>query len=510
MRGKAMIGPRRWIAGLVVLVASAVAPVGVGAQLQGPSDEADVTFARDIAPILQENCVTCHREGGVAPMPLVTYEQVRAFAPLMKYKTGLRDRAGTMPPYYLERDLGIQDYGPDILMLDDEEIEKIAMWADHGAPQGNPTDVPPPLEFDDKEGWAFEPDLTVRSETFIMGADEPDKFICIPSPTPGTIPIGVGEDRYVAAVQVREFNDVPSNYGDVTAGSRWVVHHLTYSTRVPDQEGGTVDGTFNGRGVGTWPVHEVGRNADIFPEDEGRLLRGDSEISSCSLHLSSNGRETTAHLEFGYKFHPKGYQAPYESPIVVNRYGAGLAHDVQAGVADNPLTRSWVLEEHTKLLASEAHLHAAGWRMCLEAMWGNFEETLWCIGYDHNWVRNYWYGEDAAPLLPKGTILRVTGELNNTEQNPSISDPRNWSGPGSITRSNMFHLFSVEVALSDEEFKREMAERVEKLDLGPNDWVIGCPLCKATIPPPSSKPADMLDAEGQIAAASPAGNGGDR
>ena len=163
MRGKAMIGPRRWIAGLVVLVAAAVAPPGVGAQLQGPSDEAEVTFARDIAPILQENCVTCHREGGVAPMPLVTYEQVRAFAPLMKYKTGLRDRAGTMPPYYLERDLGIQDYGPEILMLDDEEIAKIAMWADHGAPQGNPMDAPPPLEFDDQEGWAFEPDLTVRS-----------------------------------------------------------------------------------------------------------------------------------------------------------------------------------------------------------------------------------------------------------------------------------------------------------------------------------------------------------
>ena len=68
----------------------------------------------------------------------------------------------------------------------------------------------------------------------------------------------------------------------------------------------------------------------------------------------------------------------------------------------------------------------------------------------------------------------------------------------------------MEVALSDEEFKREMAERVEELDLGPNDWVIGCPLCKATIPPPSSKPADMLDAEGEVAAVSAAGNGGNR
>jgi mono/diheme cytochrome c family protein len=506
VRGKAMIGPRSWIAGFVVLVAAAVAPVGVGAQFQGSSDETDVTFARDIAPILQENCVTCHREGGVAPMPLVTYEQVRAFAPLMKYKTGLRDRAGAMPPFHLERDLGIQDYGPDILMLDDDEIAKIAMWADHGAPQGNPMDAPPPLAFDDDEGWAFEPDLVVRMASVTMGPNEPDKFICFPSPTPGLQPIGLEEDRYVAAVHVREFNDVPSDYAAQTSGARWIVHHMTYSTRVPDpdQEEG------NGTGIVAWPVHELGRNADIFPQDEGRLLPAGSAISSCSFHLSSNGRETTAHLEIGYKFHPKGYQTPYESPIEVNRYGAGLAHDVQAGVAENLLTRSWVLEEHTKLIASEAHLHAAGWRMCLEAMWGNFEETLWCIGYDHNWVRNYWYGEDASPLLPKGTILRVTGELNNTAQNPNISDPRNWSGPGSITRSNMFHLFSVEVALSDEEFKREMAERVEKLDLGPNDWVIGCPLCKATIPPPSSKPADMLDAEGQIAAVSAAGNGGDR
>ncbi len=487
MRGEAMIGPSRWIAGLVALVAAAVAPVGVGAQSAAvPSDEAEVTFTGDIAPILQENCVRCHRDGGVAPMSLETYENAKPFSPLIKYRTGIRDRAGAMPPFYLERNIGIQDYR-DVLGLSDEEIAKIATWVDNGAPQGDPEDMPPPREFDDDDGWAFEPDVVVKTKPFTMGPDEPDMFIHIPGPEPGRLPIPIEEDRYVAAVQVREVNDVPVDYRSPSStGGRFIAHHLTYSTAVPGEERD---------GIGTWPVHELGRNADIFPPNEGRLLRAGSEIRSSSLHLSSNGRETTAHLEIAYKFHPKDYQPPYASPIRVNRYGAGMAHDIEAGKADNTLTRSWVLEKHTKLLSSEAHLHAAGYRMCLESIWGNFEETLWCIGYDHNWVRNYWYGEDAAPLLPKGTILRVTAELNNTEGNANVTDPRNWSGPGSITRSNMFHLFSVEVTLSDEEFKQQMADRVENLELGPNDWVIGCPLCKATIPPPPPKPAGMMDAD---------------
>ena len=97
----------------------------------------EITFHRDIQPILQRSCQNCHREGGVGPMPLVTYEQVAPFAGLIEYKTGLRDRAGAMPPWYMEKDIGIQGYKNDP-SLSDAEIEAISAWARSGAPIVDP------------------------------------------------------------------------------------------------------------------------------------------------------------------------------------------------------------------------------------------------------------------------------------------------------------------------------------------------------------------------------------
>lgn len=82
------------------------------------SDE--VTFHKDIEPILQRSCQNCHRDGGAGPMPLITYDQVAPFAGLIEYKTALRDRAGAMPPWYMEKDIGIQAYKDDPSLSDEE------------------------------------------------------------------------------------------------------------------------------------------------------------------------------------------------------------------------------------------------------------------------------------------------------------------------------------------------------------------------------------------------------
>src|SRR2546425_13351935 len=96
----------------------------------------EVTFTKHIAPILQRSCQNCHRPDGVAPMPLTTYEEVRPWARAIKTKTGLGPRAGLMPPWFIEKDVGIQKYKND-LSLSAEEIARIAKWADAGAPRGN-------------------------------------------------------------------------------------------------------------------------------------------------------------------------------------------------------------------------------------------------------------------------------------------------------------------------------------------------------------------------------------
>lgn len=136
-----------------------------------------------------------------------------------------------------------------------------------------------------------------------------------------------------------------------------------------------------------------------------------------------------------------------------------------------------VLQQHQKISTFEPHLHAPGQRMCLEAIWGMNIETLTCVGYDHNWVRTYEYEDDYAPLLPKGTIMHIVGYMDNSPTNRNIPDPRNWQGSGNRSVANMFIDLGLGVELSDEQFIAAMAERREKLQLGPNDHVIGCPLC---------------------------------
>ncbi|MFP6809438.1 MAG: cytochrome c, partial [Pseudohongiellaceae bacterium] len=166
----------------------------------GQSDE--VTFHRDIQPILQRSCQNCHRSDGAGPMPLVNYEEVAPFAGLIEYKTGLRDRAGAMPPWYVEKDIGIQDFKADV-SLSDEEIAAISTWARNGTPEGDSADAPEPLVFDDSIKWrAGEPDFVVKLAETTKLAGTPDWWGEIES-----VPTGMTEDRYVKSVEIIEVND---------------------------------------------------------------------------------------------------------------------------------------------------------------------------------------------------------------------------------------------------------------------------------------------------------------
>src|SRR5271169_6510412 len=106
-----------------------IAAASLAAFAQTPTGE--VTFTKDIAPILQRSCQSCHRPDSVAPMPLMSYEDARPWAKAMKERTLLRNRQGVMPPWYIEKDIGIQRYKNDT-SLTEEEISKIAKWADNG------------------------------------------------------------------------------------------------------------------------------------------------------------------------------------------------------------------------------------------------------------------------------------------------------------------------------------------------------------------------------------------
>jgi mono/diheme cytochrome c family protein len=461
-----LFGVGRWI-GLVAL-ATGSATVATLAQAPGAAP-GQVTFTKDIAPILQRSCQQCHNPDGGAPMSLMTYEESRPWARAMKTRTAMGPRAGVMPPWFIEKTIGIQHYKGDP-SLSDAEIATIAKWADGGAPRGNPADLPQvaakPMG---EDGWLLgKPDLVVKGPEIHVPAVAPDQWGDV-----GSAPTGLVDDRYVKSVEVREVNDIPRAEGTKTVGGRYVFHHMNYESSVEGQPGTST----------SWPIHEIGRNPDQFPDTAGRLLAANSVLHLNASHVHANGHDTRAHLEFGFRFFPKDYKPTYRRSGVL--LGNGNDLDIKPNQSGQEIHAFHTLTEHTKIIAFEPHLHAQGVRMCLEAIWGMNIQQLTCAGYDHNWVKQYIYEDDAAPILPKGTILHLVGFLDTTAGNKNMADGRNWTGGGRRSVSNMFIDLGYSVQMNEEQFQAEMAARRAAMK-SRNDYDLGCPLCWA---PPVVAPA---------------------
>ena len=136
------------------------------------SAQSEVTFTKDVAPLLQRSCQSCHREGEMAPMSLTTYQEVRPWARAIKNKVVNRE----MPPWHIDKTIGIQKFKNDT-SLSNEEIAMVAAWVDNGAPRGNPSDMPPPATFPERGAWGIgEPDMIVEYPAYLVPAEGPDLF----------------------------------------------------------------------------------------------------------------------------------------------------------------------------------------------------------------------------------------------------------------------------------------------------------------------------------------------
>ncbi len=217
----------------------------------------EVTFAKDVAPILQEKCQVCHRPGSIAPMSLLTYEEARPWASQIKYRVAAR----IMPPWHLNRTVGIQEFKND-RGLSDEQIDTIVSWVDAGAPLGDPNDLPPPKQFPPGDIWQIaeqfgQPDVIISSAPYTMPALSQDKWWT------STVDTGVTEARWIRAIEVK-----PAN------GGRRIVHHVT-SSLIQEEDGVTgLASTFQvdpdaRRPEGGFMEWAVGKVAEIFPEDAG-------------------------------------------------------------------------------------------------------------------------------------------------------------------------------------------------------------------------------------------------
>ena len=435
-------------AGFALLLGSAPAIAAGAAEAA-----ADVTFTRDVAPILQRSCQACHRPGALAPISFVTYEEARPWARAMKEKTALRE----MPPWFIEKNIGVQHFKDDI-SLTDAEIATIGAWADAGAPRGNPADMPPPVEWADADEWTIgEPDLIVSSPRMVapaVAADYHDEL--------GPVPTGLTEDRYIKAVEVKEVRLLDDGQmAAARAKSRdgfgnFTIHHIgVHSSQVFTEQ---TDLSLEDRSRFRM-VYSLGQNATIYPDDTGVTLAAGSELRF-TVHLYSSGVEVPVRADVGFKFHPEGFEPKYKQSgfLAMGNIGDGL--DIPAGADNVRFDGFYTMPQHGILTTYEPHMHSSGKRMCVEAVYPDqTREMLNCSKYDHSWARVYVYEDDHAPILPQGTVLHIVGWYDNTPKNRNVVDPRNWKGWGNRSIDDMFLLLPKVTFLDEEQYAEVVAER---------------------------------------------------
>jgi len=417
---------------LIVVAGIGIAALTVAPSAQTPAAQTaaarQVTFTKDVAPILQRSCQTCHRPGSIAPMSLLTYEDARPWARSMKTRVSERQ----MPPWHVDRNAGTIHKFKDDRSLSDDEVRTIVAWVDAGAPQGNPADMPAPRQFDDSDRWHIgKPDLIVSipaPQTIAAeGADWWADFVA---------DTGLTEDRYIKAVEAKP-----------GPGAARVVHHAVTYVMAP--EGDAVGGVLN--------EYAVGKNGDIFPDGSGKLIKAGSKIRF-NMHYHSVGEEIKDQTSVALVLYPKGYVPKHVMQTILSPNMDDL--DIPAGESNVRSDAYYKFDKPARLTGFMPHMHNRGKRQCIEAIYPNMQtEQFNCVNYDFNWQIVYDYADDVAPLLPAGTIIHVISWHDNSAGNKNNPDPRNWVGFGNRTTDDMARHWLTFYTMTDEEFKAEVAER---------------------------------------------------
>ncbi len=394
------------------------------------------TFAKDVAPILQEKCQSCHRAGSMAPMSLVTYEETRPWAKSIKQRVVTR----TMPPWHIDKTVGIQHFANDI-SLSDAQISTIARWVDSGAPLGDPKEMPPAKTWPNDDGWQLSkqfgaPDLVLSSEPYTMTAKGQDVWF-----KPLT-PIPITEPRWVRAVEMRP----------ASAAGRRITHHaLAY---LQQEEPGSNTGVVTQGLLMEWAVN---KNYDIYRPNTGKLLLPGSRIW-WEMHYHAVGEEIRDHVELAVYLYPKGQEPKYRTVLTAFPATPGNAAMGQLDIPPNTVAETegyQVLRAPARLENFQPHMHLRGKAMLLEAILpdGTKRTLSYVDHFNFNWMTNYIYADDAAPVLPKGTIIHTVAWHDNTTNNKNNPDPDQWVGWGDRTVDEMAHAWVNVTYISDEDYQ---------------------------------------------------------
>jgi hypothetical protein len=420
-----------------VLLSALIVGAGIASMVAQPkaADDPVPTFSKDVAPILYKSCINCHRPGQIAPMSLLTYDSARPWARSIKDRTSRRE----MPPWHVDETVGITEYKDDP-SLTDAQIRTIARWADGGAPQGNPAEMPKAPTFQSDDEWSIgKPDLIVSAPEYTVKANMADWFGSF------YVDSGLKEDRWIKAIEVRP-------------GDKRVVHHtIVYSLQddeeelkmfVPERE---QDG-FN-RNAGTRLIeYAIGNLGDMYDEGTARLVKAGARIHF-SAHYHAIAEDVKEQTKVGIVFYPKGYKPKY---IIQNKLmGAGNL-DIPPGQADVRHDAYFTLKKPAKLLLFQPHMHYRGKAMALEAIYPDRRVELlsYVPRFDVMWQVTYAYKN--PPVFPAGTTLHQTSWHDNSATNKRNPDPTNWVGSGNRTIDEMSIAHIDFIYLSDEDYAAEL------------------------------------------------------
>jgi hypothetical protein len=348
---------------------------------------AKISYSKEIAPLLIDKCVTCHRDGGIAPWQMSSYEMVKGFAPMIREVL----RTKRMPPWHADPHYGV--FRND-RSLTGEQVKTLVHWIEAGAPQDK---APDPLKNLKREWLEWEngtPDLIVETPAFTV-------------PATGTIDYAnpivknpLGKDVWVRAV---EFNP----------GDRGVVHHiLAYGVKAGGGGGGLA-------GLGTYLAgYAPGGGVIRFPEDTGVLLTKDMNFRF-QMHYTANGKVSTDVTKIGIYFTDEPPKYPLRQFVLLDPRLRIPPNTKDHRIEAPPRT----FDRDVLIYSLTAHSHYRGKASKFVAQYpdGRQEILLSVPAYDFNWQTAYELKE--PKLLPKGTKLLYDTVYDNSSQNKANPDP---------------------------------------------------------------------------------------
>jgi hypothetical protein len=386
--------------------------IAVGTAVLLPAQTGKPTFARDVAPILQQNCQGCHRPGEAAPFSLLSYEQARPWAKAIKYAV-LQKK---MPPWFADPHYG--NFANNA-SLPESSINTIVNWVDDGAPLGDPKDMPPPRQF--VTGWSI---------------PKPDIVFTIPKPFPipatgvleyqyVIIPTGFTKDTWVEQVQA-----APTNYS--------VVHHIVAYVRAPGSnyfkdmpknqffeappgknEGKTEDKKEVKDDLpNDWLTgYAPGQPPDVFKPGQGKLIPAGSDIVF-EIHYMPEGKATTDQSRLGLVL---AKEQPTERTMTLS--AVNMSFKIPPGDPNFRVDSSFTMPEDVTLLGMHPHMHMRGKSAQYRIVFadGRTETLLDVPRFTWHW--QLWYNLAEPIRLPKGTKLECTEHFDNSNNNPENPDP---------------------------------------------------------------------------------------